>query len=62
MDPTLLKHTAVPYKYVVFSNRLAELNDPYELLYGVPHTSATDMVNRSLLVPHDKCHPKGTLN
>ena len=62
MNSTALKDTLVPYKYTIFSNRLDELNDPYEVLYGVPNTGAYDVVNRCLWVPRDKCHPQGTLN
>ena len=59
MNAAVLNNTMVPYKYVIFSNRLDELNDPYELLYGVLNTNAFYIVNRCLLVPRDKCHPKG---
>ena len=59
MNAAVLNNTMVPYKYVIFSNRLDELNDPYELLYGVPYTHASDTVNRCLSIPRDKCHPKG---
>ena len=59
MNATSLKDTLVPYKYVIFSNRFTELSDPYELLYGVPHTYPSDILNRCLWVPHNKCHPKG---
>ena len=59
MNSDLLVNTMVQYKYIIFSNLFDELNDPYELLYGVPYTHAFDMVNRCLLVPRDKCHPKG---
>ena len=60
MNTDVLKGTLVPYKYVIFSNRLAELNDPFELLYGVPKTYSYETLNRCLRVPRDKCRPKGT--
>ena len=62
MNSAVLKDTPVPYKYTIFSNRLDELNDPYEVLYGVPYTGGYDIVNRCLEVPDDKCYPKGTPN
>ena len=62
MDATLLKDTLVPYKYVIFSNRLNELNDPFELLYGVPNTYGSEMFDRCLWIPAHKCHPGGTQN
>ena len=64
MNADLLKNTGmgVPYKYVIFSNRLAELNDPYEVVYEVPSTNDPNVINRCLCVPGEKCHPKGEHN
>ena len=62
MNSTVLKDTLVPYKYTIFSNRLDELNDPFEQLYGVPDTYSHETLSRCLRVPRDKCHPEGILN
>ena len=62
MNSTVLRDEHVPYKYTIFSNRLDELNDPFEQLYGVPDTSPYEELNRCLRIPHDKCHPEGILN
>ena len=62
MNMTLLRDRLMPYKYTIFADRLAELNDPYELLYEVPNTSENDILNRCLQVPRNKCHSGGTYN
>ena len=57
MKASSLRRIDVPYKYVIYSSRLEELNDPCEMLYEVPGSS--EGASRCLKIPEEVCSPGG---